>query len=397
MSAAPLANLVVVDLGRHLPAPLATRLLRDLGARVIKVEEPTQGDPVRTAPPGRGGRSGLATLLLAGQESVALDLKRPGAVAALDELLAGADVLVESFRPGTLARLGLDPAALRTRFPRLVVLSISGWGQDGPHAGRAGHDLTYEAVGGSLAATARVPAVPVADLVGAWSAVTAVLAALLERERSGQGAWIDAALGDAAVHAALVSWGAEADGPKAVGERLALTGALPCYNLYRTADGEALAVACLEPHFWRRLCDAVGRPDLVGLQFDVGPEARARVAALVATRRRAEWEEIARVHDLPVAPVLAPSAVRAHPQVAARGVVASGDDGLARLAFPARFDGERPGAGAAAGLPVLGEHTASVLRGAGSGAMELSRGERRRAGIGRRWSARRLLARWLLR
>src|SRR5262245_14455405 len=212
MASAPLAGLFVVDLTRHLPGPLAARLLADLGARVVKVEEPREGDPVRAAAPLVEGKSPLAAVLLAGVESVALDLKQPAAVEILRGLLARADVLLESFRPGTLDRLGLAPTILRERYPRLVVCSISGWGQEGPYAPRAGHDITYQAIGGALASTASTPPLPVADVVGAWSAVTSVLAALLARERGGPdagGAWIDQALLDAAVHANVTGWAAE--------------------------------------------------------------------------------------------------------------------------------------------------------------------------------------------
>jgi CoA:oxalate CoA-transferase len=142
MSAAPLADHLVVDLSRHLPGPYCVRILGDLGARVVKVEEPELGDPVRQAPPWRGGRSVLAATLLAGVESIALDLKREGARAVLARLLERADVVVESFRPGGLERLvGAAPAELARRHPRLVVCSISGWGQHGPHRSRAGPAL----------------------------------------------------------------------------------------------------------------------------------------------------------------------------------------------------------------------------------------------------------------
>ena len=355
----PLAGLLVVDLTRLLPGPLAARLLADLGARVVKVEEPSRGDPVREAPPLVGGRSALGTLLLAGIESAALDLKRPPAVEALLGLLERADVLLETFRPGGLARLGLAPEELRRRFPRLVICSLTGWGQDGPYAARAGHDVTYQAVAGSLAPTGGISAVPVADVVGAWSAVTAVLAALHARAASGEGAWIDQALLDAAVHANLTAFAAEAGGPRAVGEPLPLTGALPCYDVYRTSDGARLAVGALEPHFWRRLCEAAGRPGLAGRQYSDSARARHKVERLVASRTRAEWEALAAAHDVPVEAVLSASEAMAHPQVVARGVVHRGEDGLLRLGFPARLDGHRPRAGDAA--PELGADTLRVL------------------------------------
>lgn len=388
----PLSGLLVVDLTRHLPGPLAARLLADLGARVVKVEEPRVGDPVREAPPLVDGVGSLAALLLAGVESVALDLKRPAAVEALGGLLAHADVLLESFRPGTLARLGLAPEELRRRYPRLVVCSLSGWGQEGPLAPRAGHDLTYQAVAGSLAPVAGMPAVPVADVVAAWSMVASVLAALYARTGSGHGAWVDQALVDAALHANVAGWAAEAGGRKAVGEPLPLTGALPCYNLYPTRDGHLLAVAALEPHFWRRFCEAAGRRDLVALQYASGPRPRRKVARLVAAKTRAEWVALLAARDVPVEPVLAAAEALEHPQVAAREVLRRGADGMLRLGFPARLDGARPRAGER--VPELGADTRDVLAEHGVLAGR-SRRQLRADGIGRRPSLRRWLGRWL--
>jgi crotonobetainyl-CoA:carnitine CoA-transferase CaiB-like acyl-CoA transferase len=379
----------VVDLSRYLPGPLTAQLLASLGARVVKVEEPSLGDPVRFAPPRPGGRSALAALLLSGVESIALDLKKPAAIQVLEELLGQADVLLESFRPGTLARLGLAPEELRRRFPELIVCSLSGWGQDGPHAHRSGHDLTYQAVAGGLAAGDGMPAIPTADLLGAWSAAAAVLAALVERGETGRGRWIDAALYDAAVHANLMGWVAEADGPKAVGEELTLTGALICYDLYPTSDGGLLALALLEPHFWQRFCDAVGAPQLRKAHLKPTPESRRRLARLVAARSRAQWQDFMDEHDLPGEPVLSAAEAAEHPQLRARGVLRTGPDGLPRLAFPARFDGHRPSAGAS--VPRLGEDTSELIDELSLPPEDLPR-LRRRAGIGKRMS----LKRWIM-
>jgi alpha-methylacyl-CoA racemase len=370
-----LSGTLVLDLSRLLPGPLAGRLLADLGARVVKVEEPSQGDPVRQV-------HGLGALLLSGIESVALDLKEPDGQEVLGRLLERADVLLESFRPGTLARLGFPPDLLRERYPRLVVCSVTGWGQSGPYAARAGHDLTYQAVAGSLAPTAAMPSVPVADLIGAWSATSAILAALLERQRTGKGRHIDAALLDAGVHANLVSWAMEAEGPKAVGENLPLTGALPCYRLYRTADGRLLALGALEPHFWHRLCEAAGCPDLRRRQYSDSARVRRKVEELVRGRTLAEWMDLFAKEDIPAEPVLSAAEARNHPQVRERVMLSE-----SRIGYPALVDGIRPRAGAH--VPALGEHTDTWL-----GELGISR---KGKGIGRRFSWKRLLRRALKR
>jgi crotonobetainyl-CoA:carnitine CoA-transferase CaiB-like acyl-CoA transferase len=379
-----LAGVLVVDLSRYLPGPLVSRILGDLGARVIKVEEPRLGDPSRHAPEGmRDGQNALATLLLSGHESIALDLKKEAARLCLEELLGSADVLLESFRPGTLARLGLAPTELRRRYPRLVVCSVTGWGQSGPHAHRAGHDLGYQAVAGTLAASSGMPAVPVADVVGAWSAATATIAALYARSASGRGAWVDQSLLDAAGHAALTSWSAEADRPRGVGEPLMLTGSLPCYDLYRTADGGYLALSALEPRFWQRFCKVVERPDLRLRQFSSDPAVHREVAGVVAGRTRAEWTELMNEHDLPAEVVLSLSEALAHPQVGERGMLRSGPEELPRLGFPALVDGVRPRSDDA--FPRLGEHTERIVEEFDL-ARDVARRRRRAAGIGRRRS-----------
>ena len=371
---------------------------------MIKVEEPRTGDPVRLAPPLVGGTSALAALLLSGSRSVALDLKKEGGRRVLELLLDRADVLVESFRPGTLARLGLDPEDLRERFPGLVLCSLSGWGQEGPWAARAGHDLTYQATAGALAPTGRMPAFPAADHTGAWAAVASVVAALYERERTGRGARIDASLFDAAVHNNLVGWAEEGaveggrwrDGrsPR-VGEPHGLAGALPCYRLYRTADGGLLAVAPLEEHFWERFCRVAGREDLLKLQYDEGEAAHRRVAEAVAERTLGEWVEALAGADLPVEPVLTAAEAARHPQTVHRDLLRRGADGLLRLGFPATIDGARPRAGGA--YPGLGEETDRLVEELGGEVSGLSGRARRRAGVGRRFSLERALRKLALR
>jgi crotonobetainyl-CoA:carnitine CoA-transferase CaiB-like acyl-CoA transferase len=378
----PLSGLLVLDLSRHLPGPLTARLLADLGARVVKVEEPRLGDPVRLSPPVREGVGALGAILLAGVESVALDLKSQAGREALEKLVERADVLIESFRPGTLARLGFPPEELRARHPRLVIGSLSGWGAAGPYAARAGHDLTYQAVAGTLAPTASMPGTQTADLIGAWSLVSAILAALLERGRTGRGKAVDVALLDAGLHANLTAWAAEAGGRKAVGERLPLTGALPCYNVYETADGRRLALGALEPHFWERFCRLAERKDLLRRQYSPSPRVRRAMRELFRGRTSREWMALLGQEDVPVEPVLSAAEAKGHPQVLERGVLATGPDRLPRLAFPAKLDGERPAAGGK--VPELGEQTKAVLAEFGAAGLAAAPGVGRRLSF-RRW------------
>ena len=334
-AAEPLGGRVVVDLSRHLPGPLTARMLANLGARVIKVERPPHGDPVRAAP-------GLADLLLGGVESVALDLGEERGRRVLAALLTRADVLLESFRPGRLSAFGFGPDELAGRWPRLVVCSISGWGATGPRAADAGHDLTYQAAAGAVAAS--MPNAPAADLLGAFAAVAAIAAALARTAATGRGCVIDASLYDAARLAAVV----QSSVPP-------LSGVFPCYRIYSTSDGRRFALAVLEEGFWRAFCRAARRPDLEPLQYRPDAASHAAVADLFARRTADEWQELCRRHDVPGETVRGVDEARADGQASARGLELAA--GL--LPFPALLDGRRPAAPGA--VPEVGRDTAAVL------------------------------------
>ncbi|MDQ2910736.1 MAG: CoA transferase [Actinomycetota bacterium] len=280
----PLAGLLVVDLTRYLPGPFASRELLKLGARVVRLEAPG-GDPMRELAPA------WHDALNAGKESVVCDLKvdpEPGR-----ELCARADVVLESFRPGVVERLGVGPDHL----PETVVYcSFTGFG---PGDLRAGHDLNYQGYAGLLADTApALPPVQIADLAGgALSAVTQILAALLERERSGRGGHIVISLTHGAHELAAHRLGGEPF------PRL-LTGGLACYRIYSTADGRHLTVAALEPKFFRRLCELLGRPELVERQWEPEQESLAKeLAEIFAAKPIATWLELFEGEDVSVGPV----------------------------------------------------------------------------------------------
>ena len=269
----------IVDLTRLLPGGLCTLLLADLGADVIKVERPGAGDYARE-------RASVFAALNRNKRSLCLDLKSPAGAQALLRVVAGADVVVESFRPGVLDRLGVGYETMRGVNPKVVYCAITGWGQTGPLAGRAGHDLGYLAATGLLPQPPVVPAVQFADTAGAVTAALQIVAALRERDRSGEGKFVDISL----AHAALALAAPTAGEPT-------LSGGVVCYAVYRCADGW-VALAALEPKFWQAWCTGVGRGELVELQFEAaGSPAHEAVAGVFAARTRAEWDAFAAEHD----------------------------------------------------------------------------------------------------
>jgi crotonobetainyl-CoA:carnitine CoA-transferase CaiB-like acyl-CoA transferase len=327
MSALPLQGLRVLDLSRLLPGPYATLVLADLGADVVKVEDPSGGDYLRWMPPMAGQQSGWFHALNRNKRSLALDLRRPEGPATLLRLARRFDVVVESFRPGVMARLGVGYEALSRENPGLVLCSISGYGQDGPYRDRAGHDIDYVALAGVLAvngpAERPVPlGVQVADVAGgSWPAVAGILAALVGRVATGKGAWVDVAMAEGALAMlALQQAAADAEGRalRRGGEQL--NGGSACYGVYRARDGGFVALGALEPKFFRAFCEAVGRPDLADAQFDRdGAGPRAEVEAIFASRTRDEWGAFAAIHDVCVMPVLEGDEPRRDPQLVHRG------------------------------------------------------------------------------
>jgi alpha-methylacyl-CoA racemase len=356
----------VLDLTRLLPGAFCTLLLADMGADVVKVEEPRSGDYMRWYPPLRDGQSVLFNALNRNKRSLAVDLKHEAGRELFLALVERADVVVEGNRPGVMGRLGLGWPVLCDRNPRLVMASITGYGQEGPWAGRAGHDLNYMAVAGALSLNGRRGqpphplAVQVADIGGGGqAAATAILGALLGVARGGAGRFLDVSMTDGAL-----SWLAvplaqvHEQGPiERGGHRL--TGRYACYGVYECSDGRHLSVGALEPKFWRTLCEALGRPDLVGVQYAEGEEqerVRADLTAIFATRTRDQWAEALGGLDACCEPVLELDEVAAHPQVRARGMVVEQPTGL-ELAPAVRPSGDWRRRGA----PGLGEDTAAVL------------------------------------
>jgi crotonobetainyl-CoA:carnitine CoA-transferase CaiB-like acyl-CoA transferase len=368
------AGIRVLDLSRLLPGPYCSLLLADMGAEVLKIEEPRGGDWLRWMPPMTGSMSRIFAAINRGKKSVALDLKTAEGVAAFRALVATADVVLESFRPGVMDRLGIGASTLLEWNPRLIYCAISGYGQTGTHAHRAGHDINYLALSGLLAhngaagADPVVPGFQAADIAGgSYVGAMRICAALFERERTGKGGMLDVSLtrgaaGLAAV-SALESLANGVEEPR--GEGL-LAGSRACYRVYSTQDGGHMALGALEPVFWARFCEAVERPDWLSRQMEVGEVAKefiAEVSALFKTRTRAEWEALFAPIDACCEPVLSLLESLDHPAVTGGTSLrfevedAEGNP-FEQLRTPV-LDPERTSGVTPA--PALGEHTELVL------------------------------------
>jgi crotonobetainyl-CoA:carnitine CoA-transferase CaiB-like acyl-CoA transferase len=351
-------------------------MLAELGAEVIKIEDPRGGDPMRNMPPLLDGRGLYDLLLNRGKKSVALDLRAPESASVLDGLVARSDVVVESFRPSTAKRLGVSAEQLRARHPRLIHCSITGYGQTGPYAERPGHDLNYVAISGVLdfdrPDPTTLPRMFLADIGGgAMSAVIGILAALFGGERTGEGASLDVSMHEAALYWVMLPAARELvdDGERASGE-LPTFGAHACYNVYRTRDDEHIAVGALEPKFWAVFCRALGRDDLLERQLSAGAdqaEVLSEIRRTFASRTRDEWLAFFAAHDVGVTPVNRARDALADAHVAARGAVVRGGDLRAVRPPFARIVPDLSPA------PGLGQHTDEVLSACYNGHLGLSK------------------------
>ena len=382
MAALPLSGVRVLDLSRLLPGPYATMVLADLGADVVKVEDPRGGDYLRWMPPMAGEQAGWFHALNRNKRSLSLDLRHPRGAATLLRLARRFDVVVESFRPGVMERLGVGYEALARENPGVVLCSISGYGQDGPYRDRAGHDIDYVALAGVLALSGPperpVPlGVQVADVAGgSWPAVAGVLAALVGRAATGKGAHVDVAMAEGALAMlALQRGAADARGTPLRRGREQLNGGSACYGVYRARDGGWVALGALEPKFFQAFCAAVGRPELADAQFDDdGAGPRAALEEVFASRTRAEWADFAARHDVCVMPVLEGDEPRRDPQLVHRRSfveVPTPWEGRAMpgLASPVRLRGVEAPLRAA---PRLGADSDAVLAEAGLDAGEVA-------------------------
>lgn len=369
----PLQSIRVLDLSRLLPGPFCTMLLADFGAEVIKIEAPELGDYARQYEPKIDENSVMYHSLNRNKKSVTLDLKTDEGKDQFLQMVGKADVVVESFRPGVMKRLGLDFPVLEKINPRLIYCAISGYGQTGPYAEMPGHDINYISFAGLLELMGEkdgkpiVPAVQVADLAGgAYPAVTGILLALLEREKSGKGQFIDISMMDGVIsllQSTLPNYLMK-NIPSKRGEQM-LSGGLACYEVYQTKDGRWLAVGALEMKFWRVFCQKIGKPEWIALlnePDEVQYKLKHDIQTVMYTKTLAEWMDIFEDAEACVSPVLNFAELVNHPQVQARKMFeAIEQDGIPvkHIGIPIKLS-RTPGKIRAA-APKLGEHTEYYL------------------------------------
>ncbi len=375
-----LNELLVLDCSRLLPGPYATQLLADLGATVIKIEEPGRGDYARgMAPIGESGYGEIFEAVNRGKQSVSLDLTDEAAQGAFYELVETADVVFETFRPGVTERLGIDYETLTEYNEELVYVSLSGFGQTGPNAGRAGHDLNYAGLTGLLDMTRSdeeskpvIPGYPMVDMASGLFSAFGIVSALLAREHGSGGTYLDIAMTDTMLSFAQVFASGAFTGRTPRPGKTILTGELPCYDIYRTADNRYLTVAGLEPKFWRALCETIDHPELVENHLSddsaIREAVRETLAGVFETRTMEEWLAEFDGVDTAVGGVYTVTEALGHEQAARRGMVVEADEFPPRIGFPMRDSDDSDGSSdpsVPTRLPDHGGHTAAVLRDAG--------------------------------
>jgi crotonobetainyl-CoA:carnitine CoA-transferase CaiB-like acyl-CoA transferase len=366
-----LSGIRVIDLSSFLPGPYLTSAMADHGAEIIKVEAPG-GDPGRAIGPLDGDSTVFFRNVNRGKKSIALDLKQDSDREALLKLCETADVVVESFRPGVVARLGVDYERVKARNPRIIYCSISAFGQYGPYVRRPAHDLAIEAMSGALSITLgnddvpAIPGIPAADILSGLQGLSAVLMALLRRTETGLGDYIDISMYDSMVSACVNVLGpAMAEGRQQIAKHERTTGGAAFYRIYRTSDDRYLTLAGQEEKFVRNLLNAVGRPDLIHLCLQGPGPHQAPVIAYFDTMFRgkplAHWIEWLLELDVCFGPVQTFPEMLADPQLIARGMVTNDGLGRKHIASPIHFSDEP--ARIDLRIPALGQDTDAVTRG----------------------------------
>lgn len=377
MQIKPLHGVRVLDLSRLLPGPMCTLHLADMGADVIKVEECTKGDYARSIPPLKKRTSSFFLALNRNKRSMTLDLTKEEGEKVFLNLSRGTDVVVESFRPGVVHKLGIDYEAVKKENPKVVYCSVTGYGQTGPYSTRAGHDLNYCSYAGVLQKSPQgdeKPAIPnfqIADIVGgALNALVGILAALVFQKTTGQGQYIDVSLMDGTLaHSISALPGLEGFKDANFNPDF-LTGALPCYNIYETSDKRFIALAAQEFKFWESFCKAIKRDDLIPLHMvsrDDAGKVYNEISQIFKTQTLQYWVDYFKDVDCCISPVLLPEEVVNNEQVKAREMVITKEHptegNVMQFNLPLKFSAFKFEVEKAA--PMLGENTEEILKAAG--------------------------------
>ena len=379
----PLSSLKVLDFSTLLPGPFASLLLADMGAEVLRIESPTRVDLTRVLPPHVDGVSASHAYLNRNKRCISLDLKQPAAVEVVKKLVAEYDIVLEQFRPGVMDKLGVGYEALKAINPKLIYVSITGYGQTGPYKDRAGHDINYLALSGLASHTGRADSGPlplgmqVADIAGgSLHGVVGLLAAVVQRQVTGVGQAVDVSMTDCAFSLNAMAGAAYlAAGEEPGMEGNALNGG-SFYDYYQTRDGQWFSVGRLEPQFMLQLCAALGRPELAkwGLRPDKQGELKNEIRIEFEKRDAAQWRELFASMDACVEPMLSFAEAVEHPQIRARELVLEvpreGKSAQRQIASPIKFSEGLPAPrhiGAA-----LGAHNAEVLEGLGYSSAQIA-------------------------
>lgn len=374
MSFDALSGIRVLDLSRLLPGPYCSMMLGDLGAEIIKVEEPGRGDYIRYYLPKLKAESAFFLALNRNKRSMTLNLKSERGKKIFIDLVKNVDVVLESFRPGVMEKLGIGYKKLQKSNPKIIVCSISGYGQDGPYAEKAGHDINYLSIAGITGLTKTkdgkpvIPGIQIADIGGGMMAAYCILAAIIDREKTGKGQYIDISMTDAAMTWSTMYLGKYfADGkiPKPSSELL--TGQFACYNIYKTKDGGYMSLGALEPQFWSAFCKAIGMEDMIPRQMDEGEKAEkliSEVKKVFLEHTKDEWIELLKDVDCCCEPVNSFDEMLSDPQIIHRKMICEiehpKEGTIRQVNFPGKFSATP--ARVRLSPPALGQHTEEILK-----------------------------------
>jgi crotonobetainyl-CoA:carnitine CoA-transferase CaiB-like acyl-CoA transferase len=370
--AGPLDGIRVLDLSRLLPGPFCTMIMADLGAEVVKIEDPVQGDYIRWLPPYADGLSAGFLSLNRNKKSAILNLKEKRGREIFLELIKLYDVVVEGFRPGVMEKLGVGYQTASEINPKIIYCSLTGYGQDGPYSDRAGHDINYIGYTGVLSLTGQrnekpvPPGIQIGDMCGSLSAMIGIMAIIIERNRTGRGRHVDISLSDAAFAMLPLALAGSECGEKQLRGENTLTGGNPCYNTYETSDGEYICIGAIEPKFFKKFCALTGREDLEVFHHGTGNDRdhlEKELTDLFKSRTRSEWLNLLEPGDVCAGPVNTLEQALQDPHIIARQMVFDVPTGKGRSirqsGLPFKLMNTQPELPQAP--PEYGEHTAEVF------------------------------------